>query len=593
MTVPSPSPPAAVAPGPAPSGDPVVDVVILTWNDGELLERAVASCAASVGVSVNVIVVDNGSEPPADPGPGAVLLRNEVNRGVAAGRNQGIAAGRSDLVCLLDSDAELTPHALRRLVDELAATGSGLVVPVFAGQPPEASGGRAPAVGRKVARMAGWVDTYRSMGRPEDRPSGGSWPVEFGIGACQLFERRWWETVGGIDDTFFYGPEDVDFCLRLLDAGAAIRQVDGAPVVHPPRRRHRRPIDRAGLRHAVAVIRYAYRHRRRLGAARRAAGAVRRVAGPAPRTAGATRNRPRWWVVVGPGRSGSTVLDGLVAERGAIAVGELVHLWQRVGVEDQLCGCGVRSQACPFWSAVLADALGPEWRDECRRLEALRRRVGGPGSWPLMVARPARWRREATDLIAATARVAAAIEARAGSRPVWDSSKSAVQARLLAEAGRDPSIVVLTRHPAAVAHSWGRPKPRPEAGGVPMPRRGIVGSSMRWSYAVGSGLVEAARRGRTVHHVDYHRLATALDQVDAVPAPSGDELGRWRHAIGGNPVRWDDGPVTVTVDDRWRRAMPFGRRVVATALAGPGLAAVAAARLTGWSRPLGGETTLM
>ena len=247
--------------------DPAVDVVILTWNDGELLTRAIESTLSSVGVAPEVTVVDNGSEPPAAVPPGVRLIRNERNAGVAAGRNQGIAAGSAPIVCLLDSDAELTPTALSTLVQELTASAADLVVPVFDGQPPEASAGRAPTLGRKLQRMTGRTAVYRpSDGQAAvatvDRPR--SWPVEFGIGACQVFRRERWEAVGGIDESFFYGPEDVDFCLRLIDDGGEIRQVAGAPVLHPPRRRHRKPVNAAGLRHAGAIVRYLIRHRRRL-----------------------------------------------------------------------------------------------------------------------------------------------------------------------------------------------------------------------------------------------------------------------------------------------------------------------------------------
>ena len=44
---------------------PEVDVVILTWNDGPLLDAAVDSALVSQGVDVRVFVVDNGSDPPA------------------------------------------------------------------------------------------------------------------------------------------------------------------------------------------------------------------------------------------------------------------------------------------------------------------------------------------------------------------------------------------------------------------------------------------------------------------------------------------------------------------------------------------------
>ncbi len=237
-----------------------VDIAILTWNDGQLLEAAIASAFASRDVSVNVIVVDNGSEPPAVVPPRATLIRNEKNAGVARGRNQAIAAGSAPLVMLLDSDAELLPDAVVSMAAELERTASGVVVPTFVDQDPSASAGLAPGLIVKAKRVLGLTATYEPLVDSTDT----SWPVDFGIGACQLFTREAWEQVGGIDESFFYGPEDVDFCLRVLDSGLPVRQLAGEMVIHPPRRRHRRPINKSGIRHMWAVARYLVRHRKRL-----------------------------------------------------------------------------------------------------------------------------------------------------------------------------------------------------------------------------------------------------------------------------------------------------------------------------------------
>jgi GT2 family glycosyltransferase len=85
--------------------------------------------------------------------------------------------------------------------------------------------------------------------------------VDFAIGACQLFRRSAWEEVGGIDESYFYGPEDVDFCLRLRRRNFRIVQVADALCDHPPRRRNRRLLTIRGLRHAGAVTRYLIRRR--------------------------------------------------------------------------------------------------------------------------------------------------------------------------------------------------------------------------------------------------------------------------------------------------------------------------------------------
>lgn len=236
-----------------------IDVVVLAWNDGPLLDRAVASVLASTGVTPQIIIVDNGSAPPVIAPPGMRLLRNPVNLGVAVGRNQGIGAGTGELVCLLDSDAELLPTSLATMASVLEADLSvGLVAPVFVGQRPEDSAGLAPSLWRKVARTLGLTSSYAGS----DPVGGPQRDVDFAIGACQVFRRTAFDAVGGLDEAYFYGPEDVDFCLRMRLAGWRVVQRDDAQVTHPPRRRSRKLLTRRGRAHAQAVARHLWRHRR-------------------------------------------------------------------------------------------------------------------------------------------------------------------------------------------------------------------------------------------------------------------------------------------------------------------------------------------
>lgn len=239
--------------------DGEVDIVILTWNDGPLLDAAIRSVQLSEGVAPNIIVIDNGSDPPASVPHGVGLVRNEANRGVAGGRNQGAAEGSAAVLCFLDSDAELAPTSLRRLLEPLDDPSVAVTVPVFRDQLPEASGGAAPTLRVKVERGLGRRATYA----PAPRPDGAStWDVDFGIGACQLMRRDVFEAVGRLDDSIFYGPEDVDFCLRVRAAGHRVVQVADADVWHPPRRAFRRPLTRRGLQHGWSIVRHLWRHRR-------------------------------------------------------------------------------------------------------------------------------------------------------------------------------------------------------------------------------------------------------------------------------------------------------------------------------------------
>ena len=244
------------------TGKPLVDVVILTWNDDSCLQEAIDSALASEGVDVCLWVVDNGSEPAAEVvrDPHVTLYRSPTNLGVASGRALGIALGAAPYVCLLDSDARLERSCLAQLVTAIECDAGGLAVPVFVGQSPEASAGRAPTLAGKLGRGLGLTATYA---RTRSAVTAHKWEVDFGIGACQVMRRDVYEAVGGLDISIFYGPEDVDLCLRIRRAGWPVVQVANAACYHPPRRRNRSLLTRRGLRHAHAVIRHLWRHRRK------------------------------------------------------------------------------------------------------------------------------------------------------------------------------------------------------------------------------------------------------------------------------------------------------------------------------------------
>lgn len=240
-----------------------IDTVVLTWNDGPLLETAVRSALVQDGVIQHVVVIDNASDDQLTlrATENVTVVRNAENRGVAAGRNQGVELGSAPLILLLDSDAELTPGCAAALVAALDADpDAALAAPVFVGQPAEASAGRKPSIARKLARGLGLTASY---GRARHDDGACEWPVDFAIGACQLIRRDAWDAVGGLDESYFYGPEDLDFCLRLRDHGFHVVQTAAAVCHHPARRRNRSLFARGGLRHARAIVRHYARRARR------------------------------------------------------------------------------------------------------------------------------------------------------------------------------------------------------------------------------------------------------------------------------------------------------------------------------------------
>jgi glycosyltransferase involved in cell wall biosynthesis len=117
---------------------PRVSVVIPTKDRPHLVGRAVASALSQEGQAVEVVVVDDGSQPDAASSieevcrsdPRIRHVRNERSIGNPASRNRGFEAATGELWCTLDDDDEFLPGRLRAQVEALEAAGADDVVAV-------------------------------------------------------------------------------------------------------------------------------------------------------------------------------------------------------------------------------------------------------------------------------------------------------------------------------------------------------------------------------------------------------------------------------------------------------------------------------
>ena len=87
-------------------------IVIPTYNRPDVLPGAVDSALAQTVENVEVVVVDDGSDPAAELAPRERmrLVRRGENGGVSAARNAGLRAATGRYVTFLDDDNRLLPH---------------------------------------------------------------------------------------------------------------------------------------------------------------------------------------------------------------------------------------------------------------------------------------------------------------------------------------------------------------------------------------------------------------------------------------------------------------------------------------------------
>lgn len=203
--------------------------VVLSYNGREDTLAALASLRG-----IDTVVVDNGSsdgsaDVVAERFPEVELVRAGVNLGFAAGNNVGIrrALDRgADWMLLLNNDAEVEPG----LVDALAAAAAAR---------PDAGVLACKVLFADSDRLwyagAGF-DSYlgRSRHARFGKPDG---PGELGetgraTGAAMAVSRAAIEAAGLLDEELFLYAEDLEWCLRIREAGFAVVYVPGARVRH-------------------------------------------------------------------------------------------------------------------------------------------------------------------------------------------------------------------------------------------------------------------------------------------------------------------------------------------------------------------------
>ena len=218
---------------------PTVAVVMLTFHQRANTLRALASITESHLARVEILLWDNGStdgtaEAVRAQFPAVHVHYSSVNLGVAGGRNAAAALAierfQPHFLCFLDNDVVLTPGFFDALLDTLLNN---------------------PEVGQVQAKL-------RYIDRPTVLNDGGGCEISFWLGRTRpvgigqvdrgqydrvtdcviggpamMVRTGLFRELGGFDLMFNpFGPEDIDFSLRLQRAGHRALFVPSAMAFH-------------------------------------------------------------------------------------------------------------------------------------------------------------------------------------------------------------------------------------------------------------------------------------------------------------------------------------------------------------------------
>lgn len=211
------------------SAAPIVSVVIPAYNRHDSLLTLLRDVHGQVGVSFEVIVVDDHSTEDPTPAiaaefPAVTVLRNVVNSGPAVSRNRGIRAARGRYIVGFDSDVTLCdPHLLRRAAAVLERD-RGVDGLAFRLLEPDG----------KTDDAARWWHPV-----PLDPFATRRFATSYFSGTAYAFRREAMIRAALFPEIFFMHYEEVELAFRLLDLGGTIVYCPELTVLH-----HAHPVSR-------------------------------------------------------------------------------------------------------------------------------------------------------------------------------------------------------------------------------------------------------------------------------------------------------------------------------------------------------------
>ena len=188
----------------SPMKQPLVSIIIPSYNMSALAVRAVESVLSQTYKNIEIIVVDDGSTDDTrlrlESFKEKIRYFYKTNGGVCSARNVGLREARGEFIGLLDSDDTYMPEKVERCLDFLQKnpdfcfvhTDTYLV---------DSQGNDIERYQHPKSRCAGWITDQLLMGNFIANPT-------------NFFRRECYERCGGYEESLF-PPGDWDLWLRI------------------------------------------------------------------------------------------------------------------------------------------------------------------------------------------------------------------------------------------------------------------------------------------------------------------------------------------------------------------------------------------
>lgn len=246
-----------------------LSIIILTLNQDQKLKNCLGSVVKDIGhrQDFEVIVIDNNTQKDISQVIRGYLsriiyIKNPENKGVAPARNQGIRIARGDYLMFIDDDAEVVDGCFQKIIDFMDKTpdcwclGTKQIKPDGSLEYNARTFYTLPVILARRTFLGIFMKKWTKMHLMHDWDHKTTRKVDWVAGASFVMRREAVNMIGSLDESYFFGFEDVDWCHRVKLAGKSVYYLHDATVIHHVQGSSRKLFSRQALNHFLSAIRY-------------------------------------------------------------------------------------------------------------------------------------------------------------------------------------------------------------------------------------------------------------------------------------------------------------------------------------------------
>ncbi|MEN8886490.1 MAG: glycosyltransferase family 2 protein [Winogradskyella sp.] len=216
-----------------------IAVVILNWNGKKLLETFLPS-VIKYAEGAQIYVADNAST---DDSVAFVakhfstvrVIKNTKNGGYAKGYNDALKEVKEPLLCLLNSDIEVTANWLQPIIETFNTDETTAIIQ------PKILDYKNKSYFEYAGAAGGFIDTYgypycrgrifdtieKDLGQYNTTAT-----IFWASGACLFIRNSVFKALDGFDESYFAHMEEIDLCWRAFNANYKTKYVGASTVYH-------------------------------------------------------------------------------------------------------------------------------------------------------------------------------------------------------------------------------------------------------------------------------------------------------------------------------------------------------------------------